>query len=75
MNVILKLFLKLKIFSLPYCYNVLEHYTQFSEEVKRVNSHELRQFKTWETKLDDFYFKKHDTDIIDNTASSYLCLR
>ena len=57
MNVILKLFLKLKIFSLPYCYNVLEHYTQFSEEVKRVNSHELRQFKTWETKLDDFTSK------------------
>ena len=28
-----------------------------------MNSHELRYFKTWETNLDDFYFKKIDIDI------------
>ena len=63
MNVILKHLLKLKIFSPPNCAKALEQYTQFLEEVKRVNSHELRHFKTWEANLDDFYFKKLDKDI------------
>ena len=29
-------------------------------EVKKVNSHKPRHFKTWETNLDYFYFKKPD---------------
>ena len=63
MNVILKHFLKLKIFSPPNGDKALKKYTQFLEEVKRVNSHELRCFKTCEKNLDDFYFKKLDIDI------------
>ena len=46
MNAILKHFLKLKIFSPPSCDETLEQHTQFLEEVKRVNSHELIHFKT-----------------------------
>ena len=50
-SAILKHFLKLKIFSPPNCHKALEQYTQFVEEVKRVNSHELRLFETWEAIL------------------------
>ena len=50
MNLILKHFLKLKIFSPP----------KFLEEVRRVNSHELGHSKTWEANLDDYSFKKLD---------------
>ena len=32
-------------------------------EVKKVNSHKPRHFKTWETNLDYSYFKKPDMDI------------
>ena len=63
MNAILKYFLKIKIVSSPNCHKALELYTKFLEEVKRVNSHELRHFKTWELNLDEFYLKKHDIDI------------
>ena len=63
MNAIFKHLLKLKIVSPPNCEKALEQYPQFLEEVKRVNSHELRHFKTWEINLDDFYFKKLDIDI------------
>ena len=63
MNAILKHFLRLKIFSPPSCDKALEQYTQFLEEIKGVNSHKLRHFKTWETSPDDFYFKKLDADI------------
>ena len=63
MNAILKYFLKIKIVSSPNCDKALELYTKFLEEVKRVNSHELRHFKTWESNLDEFYLKKHDIDI------------
>ena len=50
MKAILKHFVNLEIFSpLTWC-KVLEQHTQFLEEVKRVNSHELRNFKTWEKK-------------------------
>ena len=54
MNAILKHFLKLKIVSPPNCDKALEQYTQFLEEAKRMNSHELRFCKTWETNLDEF---------------------
>ena len=60
---ILKHFLKLKIFSPTDCDIALAQYTQFLEELKRENSHELRHFKKWETNLDGFYFKKLDIDI------------
>ena len=49
MNAILKHFLKLKVVSPPNCDKALEQYTQFLEVVKKVNSHELRLGKTWET--------------------------
>ena len=51
---ILKHFLKLKIISPPNCDKTLEQYTQFLEEAKIMNSHELRFWKTWETNLDEF---------------------
>lgn len=62
-NAILKHFLNLKIFSPPNCHKALEQYTQFLEEVKRVNSHELSHFETWEASLDSFYFKGLDINI------------
>ena len=37
--------------------------SQFLEEVRRANSHELRHFKKWEANLNDLYFKKLDIDI------------
>ena len=54
MNSILKHFLKLKILLPPNCDKTLEQYTQFLEEAKRMNSHELRFCKTWGTNLDEF---------------------
>ena len=45
MKAILKHFLNLEIFLPLTCGKVLEQHTQFLEEVKRVNSHELRYFK------------------------------
>ena len=64
MNAILKHFLKLnKIFSPPNCDKAIEQYNRLLDEVKKVNSHELRHFKTWETNIDDFYFKNLDIDI------------
>ena len=47
MKAILKHFLNLEIFLPLTCGKVLEQHTRFLEEVKRVNSHELRNFKTW----------------------------
>ena len=45
MNAILKHFLKFKVVGSPNCDKALEQYTQFFEEVKKVNSHGLRHRK------------------------------